>query len=363
MQPRIVFRTHYQVDEPAYMEFLIKLCTTPVQSTYAEVVAQRLAQEITSRGKKLNVAAGRYAVDLAKDLGLITDNHTWTDKGHLVDLIAEVNGSELEPQLNLTLPEKLLHFRIFIEADGAALLFIARRFIESTSVGNSDTTWNIFAKEMFVEIYTEYLAITNNTADRVALRRMIDRIRVEGYQGNSGSHKVFIHMQTLHRLGFLDSLTSRKYQLPAHLPGIQTGLEILCAQVPNILSLERVINEHKWMNVAVKVFQIDCVEFSDNTSMPNSVSILPLMVSIYQRIMSTGISLCSLLTLIEATQIEVIVRKSLFLNYDQAMNLIIVAQKEHLRDIRFHVDRRGQPAFVKLSDEIVATYLAQKGST
>ena len=132
------------------MEFLIKLCTSPVQSTYREVAAQKLAREITVRGGKLNVDAGGYAVDLANDLGLLTSNNTWTDKGHSVNLVAEVDDGKLEEQLELTLAEKLLHFRVFLESDGAALLFIAHRLTQCGSVVGSETTWNLWAKEMFV---------------------------------------------------------------------------------------------------------------------------------------------------------------------------------------------------------------------
>ena len=68
MQPRLIFGTHYQVDEPAYMEILIKGCTSAIRSSYKEVVTRKLTQEIKSREKKFNAAAGGYAVDLAKEL-------------------------------------------------------------------------------------------------------------------------------------------------------------------------------------------------------------------------------------------------------------------------------------------------------
>jgi len=363
MQPRIVFRTHYQVDEPAYMEFLIKLCTSPVQSTYPEVVAQKLAGEITTRGGRLNVAAGRYAVDLARDLRLITPNNTWTDTGHLVNLIAGINDDPLEEQLKLTLPERLLHFRVFLAEDGAALLFLARRLVQYGSVANSDATWNSWAKDMFVEVYSKYLAITNNTADRVKLRREVDRIKVQGYEGNSGSHKIFIHMQTLYRLGLVtrpDSAGSRAYQLPDRQQGTRSDLGILLDEVPDVDSLEKVVNTHKWIEVAARVFQITHVHPFENTVKLSAEKVLLLMIPYYRRIMSTGTPLCPLSTLVEAIQIDLLTGKSKLLTYDEAMNLIVAAQKERPKDIRFHVDRRGKPAFVKLSDDVVEIYSAKK---
>ena len=119
------------------MEFLVKLCTSPVRSSYREVVAKKLAAEInqrcTARGEErgiqgFNEKAGEYAIDLGRALWLINENHTWTERGQLLDLIADVdvNGASPEQQIALNGAEKLLHFRIFLEGDGGALLFLAR---------------------------------------------------------------------------------------------------------------------------------------------------------------------------------------------------------------------------------------------
>lgn len=380
MQPRIISRTHYQVDEPAYMEFLIKLCTSPVQSTYSEVVAKRLAREIRARCKpKANEAlsndvksdkqsdknvgkggfnedAACYAVDLARALRLITQNNTWTDKGHLVNLIANVDDGEPHEQLMLNLAEKLLHFRVFLEADGAALLLIARRLLQHESLSDSDITWNSFAREMFIEVYSDYLVITNNTAERVALRREVEQLKAKGYKGKTGSHKAFIHLQTLYRLGLVDSASPRKYQVPNHRQDMRSGLEILANEVPDVLSLEQVVSAHKCIEAAARVFQITCVPYPGISLKPATEKTLSLIMPYYQCIMSTGVPLCPLSTLIEAMQIKLLEEQSQLLAYDDAVNLVTEAQKARPKDIRFHVDRRGQPAFIKLSEDVVKTY-------
>jgi len=362
MRPRIVFRTHYQVDEPAYMEFLIKLCTSPVQSTYRELVAQKLAREIKTRGGKLNEDAGRYGADLAEDLGLITSNNVWTDKGHLVDLIASINYGTLEEQLKLNLAEKLLYFRVFLEADGAALLFLGRKLVECRAVANSEATWNALAKEMFVEIYSNYLRLTNSTSERVELRRMVNRINTQGYKGNSGEHKIFVHLHTLYRLGLIirpENGRSRAYQLPDNAQGKPRGLEILLNEVPDMLSLEKVINTHRWIEIATKVFQIDRIHSPVGTAYPNTEKVLSLVMPYYEQIMSTGTPMCPLSTIIEAILIDQLANKSLLLSYNDAMSMIVAAQKERPKDIRFHVDRRGRPAFLKLSEDIVEACFEQ----
>jgi hypothetical protein len=357
MQPRIVFNTHYQIHEPAYMKFLILLCTSPVQSNYREVVAEKLGREITTRGKKLNAAAGGYAVDLAKDLGLITPNNTWTEKGHLVNLITIIRGGDLENEFELTIPEKLLYFRVFFEGDGAAFLFIARRLLKYGSVADSDTDWNIWAKEMFVEVYSEYLSITNSTSDRVALRRVIDRLNARGYDGNTGSHKILLHLQTLYRLGLVirpEAMGARATQLPKYSDGERIGISVLLDRVPNVVALEKVVNAQSWIEVAADVLQLTSNPYPvEETRIGNTLSLL---IPYYRRVMSTGISLCPLSTLIESIQIELLSKRALLLTHSIASNLILASQKERPKEIRFHVNRRGQPAFVKLSDDIVKMF-------
>lgn len=352
MQPRILFRTHYQVDEPAHMEFLVKLCTSPVQSRYREVVARKLSEEITTRRrKKLNEDAGAYAVDLGKDLGLLTENHTWTELGHLVGLIAEIQDGDWEEQIALTLPERLLHFRIFLEADGAAFLHIGRCLMRD-NILPSDLNWNSFAKEMFIAVYSEYLSHTTLTSDRVELQQIIERIKLNGYQGNSGNHKCFIHMQALNRLGLVERVdpAEHKYRLPQLSPGKPSGVEILIKEIPDVFSLEKVVKSHCWIEVAAKVFQIASTASDDDRA------ILSLMVRYYEQIVSCGTPQCPLSTLIEATQIELLAKRSRLLTHNVATKVIMAAQKQSPKDVRFHVDRHGKPAFMKLSDTFVARY-------
>jgi hypothetical protein len=357
MQPRIAFRTHYQVDEPAYLEFLVKLCTSPVRSAYREVVAQKLADEVARRGKEFNTAAGEYAVDLAKDLGLITENHTWTDGGHLVNLVAQTNEGVWEQQLPLTLPEKLLHLRTFLEGDGAALVFLARRMVETRSPVTADTTWNALAKDMFVEVFSNYLAITNNTADRVKLRREIERLRAAEYKGNTGPHKVFVHLQVLYRLSLIervDGVRSRIYQIPQTPRRTHCGLVVFTETIPDVAGLELVLKDHKWIEVAAKVLQIDATPWTATSDLA------PLVAPHYERIMATGAPLCPISTLMEAVQIELLSQESRLLPWSKAVEAMERLQKQHPKDIRFHVDRRGQPAFVKMSDAFLADCVEQK---
>jgi len=354
VKPRVLFRTHYQVDEPAYMGLLIKRCTSPVQSAYREVVAKRLATEIRARGKPFNVAAGGYAVDLARGLEVLTDQHVWSDRGHVVGLIAGVEGDNWERELALTLPEKLLHFWLFLEADGAALLFLARRLVDWGRLGDSESSWNTTAQEMFVSIFSDYLMIIGNTSDRVKLRSEIDRLKVKGYEGKSGAHKAFVHLQTLHRLGLVNrasAASSRVYEWQAG-GDTTTGLVALLSAVPDVPTLETVVKNRGWVHVAAKVFGISDKNRS-TANKPSNEGLGAIFATHYRRIAETNVPLVPLSTLTTATQIHLLGgTPPIVASYEELLDTMKMLQTRAPKDIRFHVDRRGQPAFVRFSDSI-----------
>lgn len=356
MEPRLVFGTHYQVDEPAYMEFLVKQCTSGVQSRYKEVVAQKLTQEIRKRGRCFNESAGGYAVDLARGLGLVTPNCVWTDKGVLVQLIAETTDEELEKQLSLTLPEKLLHFRIFLEGDGAVFLYLGRYLVENGCLPAPGTSANSLVQGMFVEILSDYLSITNNTADRVALRGRIEQLTRKEYQGHTGDHKLFVHMQTLYRIGLAEKRdpASRVYCLPEAAQGTAQGLSIMLSEIPDILALEKIVSSHRIVEISATVLQIPSTLWGKD----HREKTVRMLAQFYGQVLQSGIPLCPLSTLLEATQIALLAQ-GVLLGYDRGLNLVTEMQRRYPKQVRFHVDRRGQPAFVKISEHMLKELVSE----
>ena len=88
MQPRLLTRTHYQVDEPAYMGLLCRLCASGSRSAYKEVIAAKFAEQMGSRGKRFNEPAAGYAVDVARALDLLTPQNVLSAKGQMLCLLA-----------------------------------------------------------------------------------------------------------------------------------------------------------------------------------------------------------------------------------------------------------------------------------
>src|SRR5207302_9409596 len=247
-------------------EFLVKLCSSPVQSSYREVVAKKLADQIEARCKVelsgeegikgFNEKAGEYAVDLARSLEVINDNHAWTEKGHLIGLIADVAKKTPTEEVELNPAEKLLHFRIFLEGDGAAFLFLAKYFLANESIQSihSPEAVNPLAQDMFVDILREYYSLTTAPTDRLKLRRHLEAVKTKPFRGKGGTHKIKLHVHTLYRLGLLNSDGS-SYQLPKPEREV-SGLATLIRRIPDVATLEKSIQLKQWAQIAAEVFNL-----------------------------------------------------------------------------------------------------------
>jgi hypothetical protein len=357
MRPRVIYRSHYQVDEPAYLEFLIKKCTSPVQSTYSERVAQRLSDFVSTR-REFNISAAGYALDLARGLGIINDNNTWTEKGHLLGLYASVDPERpIDVEYELDPRERLVHFRLFLEGDGAVMLYIARRaadqkgpipaYPSETDGGRSVHDWNRFAREMFLHIYREYLAVTGDMSDRIEIRREVDRL-AKPFKGRTGVHKCLIHLQSLFRMGLLERSESQSQREYIASDSTADGLRALINHIPDVRALEETVLEGTWAEAAALAFHLGRGEE------PTQSAVRSLVAAFYRRMVETGIPFCSLSTLVDAVQVHLLSSGARLVKRDKIVDDLTRLQKERPKDVRFHVDRRGRLAFVKMSPQLVS---------
>jgi hypothetical protein len=343
----LLARTHYQVDEPAYAELLVLRATSPVQTSYRERVAQRFAAELRQRGKAFNDAAGGYAVDLGRGLGVLTDQHAWTASGHLLALIATVGDGPIDEELELLPAERVLHWLLFLEADGGALIYLAKRLRDDGSIDGHEPSWNEIATSMFDDVLSYALGTLTLTADRVHVRQQLDRLRSAPYRGKSGAHKLFLHLQTLCRLGVAEraggGTLARQYRAPED----PEPLERFLATFPDLAALDDHLR-HKRLFAAVAAVAADT--YRETSLGPDAA--LRSVAEPYTRVAATGAPIAPLWTLIRAVQIELLVRHGELWTDDQALGALQEAQRERPKQVRFHVDRSGQPAFLRLSREV-----------
>ena len=344
MEPRIVTRTHYQVDEPAYLRHLILDCTSPTQSSYSDVVAKRLMKE-----SSLNSAAARYAVDLGRSLNLINDNLVWTDVGHLFNAISAVPHNR---SLELTEKERIFMFRVFLERDGAAFLFLVRSVLEDETLPKEGQNWNELANQMFVDVYSCYLALEDDPSARVRMRQVIDRRKSKPFSGKSGSHQCFLHAQTMYRLG----LFSRNEKKGARRYDVHTDVNYRASQglvdaLPDISALERLVKERSWAAVAYTTICRTTTEELGQRSSGTFGRLISEVRRIYDNVVGTGASLCPIRTLVETFQIEQLAAGQEPVSFETAEEELKELQRTRPRAVRFHVDRQGRLAYLKLGDD------------
>ena len=350
---RLLGRTHYQVLEPALLRLLIQTCTSPVNSAFRDQVARRLSsshrdvQQMTQIGphKNLNLGAAGYAVDLAKALRLVHPNLVWTNLGHLLNLVAGCRTTESWRKLNDA--ERVVFFRLFLEYDGAALIFFAKKIEEQSVVPDRGESWTKIAQTLFQNTYEEYLKFLADTKSRVRLRQLLEKRRRHPFHGKSGAHQSWLHIHALHRLHLVEQVeagSARIYRRKSQTGRTQTPTQRLIGAIPDLMALERVVDADMCYEVVAEV-----LGYVDSGQDVLDKEFVDKVRSIYDNVMATGIVICPVQTLTEAIQVQSVIEHRKPPRAQSILARFKKMQRDSPRDIRFHVDRSGFPAYIKMA--------------
>ena len=129
-----------------------------------------------------------------------------------------------------------------------------------------------------------------------------------------------------------------------HVPTRTTPTARLLGLLPGARELERTVSAGRLYDIVGEIFGRALRRRDDD---PDSFAAT--VRRLYERVMSTGVSLCSLQTLTEAIQIESLVRGHEPPRAQDVLNQLRSMQREAPRAIRFHVDVSGRPAYLKMS--------------
>ena len=321
---------------------VVRACTSPVQSSIRDNVALKLAG-VSRFG--LNLAAAGYAVDLAKSLGLLQDNLVWTNLGHLLNLVYDDERSIDDGILS---DRQICFFlRTFLEYDGAAFLHFARRIEADGSVPKGgQERWPDIAQSLFRETYAEYLNLATAPQDRIRIRQLDERRRARPFRGNSGRHQCFLHLQALYRLGLIASASAneRTYSRVRPFPASASPTARLLGLIPDAPELERAVSAGRLYDVVGELSARPLLHRDIQAD-----ALAAMVRRLYKRVVSTGVSLCSLQTLTEAIQIESLALGQRPPLAQDVLNHLRSMQRDAPRAIRLHVDVYGRPAFLKMS--------------
>ena len=340
MRVRVLFRTHYQIDQPAHFYGLVSDCTSATKSEYPERVAKRLANMLD-----FNEAAALYAVDLARLAELVTDRMVWTPLGISVGLLVRHSRDLRNTNFELTAVEQMLALRVFLESDGATLLWLARRMLEATEadVLTEDVANKISAK-MFPSIYDEYLQVIQGVPERQNLRAERDRIRSKGFTGKTGKHKLWLHFETLNKVGLCrrtEEERARTYACPTGTG--ESALRNLVRMLPDVMVLEKRASATELSDISAaiirEVLQLNATKIADADTRNR-------LLGAIREVRELGMNLCPISSVIDMVTFRG-VSEGISMPTAGALRLMITQMnREDPRHVRLHVDRNGRPAFV-----------------
>ncbi len=251
MTPRLLTRTHYQIDELAYLRALVLRCTSPTRSEYRERVAAQLVSNARDCGNNINVAAAGYAIDLGRATGLINSNNVWTDRAHLLNLIAK---TDQRPGPELSAKEQIFFFHLLLASDGAAMIYFLRE-LKTRGRLPDVKDWNVIANDLFLWALRQYYELTTDLAQRTHLRQLIHNRQAKPFSGRSGEHQCYIHLQSLYRLGLVGKIAGEGTRTYVLLDSSSDGSVIdVLAELNDIEALERAVKDRLWVKYANRIY-------------------------------------------------------------------------------------------------------------
>jgi hypothetical protein len=244
-------------------------------------------------------------------------------------------------------------FQLLLDADGAAIIYFLRELNTRRQLPDEGQNWNQIANDLFVWAFKAYYEFTSDLTSRTRLRQLIQKRQAKPFSGqHSGDHQCYIHLQSLYRLGLIGKSggeDSRTYIGTGSVG--QMSSDYLLHQLDGVEALERAVNEQKWGDFAARIY-------SPNLTLPRHQDesdhrFYDDVFAAYRRVSATGVPLCPLRTLINGAQIEEIARGERPEPFGVRLEALKRLQRNHPRQVHFHVDRLGRPAYLKLNPDLV----------
>ena len=342
MEPRILLRTHYQAHEPAYLELVVTKCTSATVSVHKVTVVDRLFRMIDGK-KKFNRDAAGYVVDAAHHLGLLTDRYTWAPTGTLIALTSDLKEYSRGGVEELDIGRRLAHLRLFLDGDGAALWYLMRELRDQGSITSGGEGANRIANEMFPEVYRQYFELSSSPSDRIRLRGKIGQLRQRPYRGHTGKHKLLFHVNMMHRLGWLDrpDPVRRVYSLSG--AGVR-AMRVFFEHVRTVGDLERRLRNDEAMTFSGRLLAGAPLQPEDR----GVEAFAALLTGMYQKVIDLGFSIAPVTLLIELVQHHLFTR-GIELSYKSASEMLEGFRAMDSKRVRYHVDRKGRPAYLLIT--------------
>jgi len=238
--------------------------------------------------------------------------------------------------------EERLYLKTYLIGAGALLVKFTTWLLERGSTTAEQLRKGSIIEHLMIDVLDDYLSLAREVRDRAAIRHEKDRLSREDYSSATKRHKRYPLLKTMLRLRLLRG-NADNGEVDQIQPDSSGRLAAMSRAVPNIEELERLIRSNKLQ----ETLDVEMREYARN-DLPMYQKPLALLHDAYSFAMELGMQACPL------SFLDDILRAAFPTSPGAqplgAEQLLEPAHKESPGEVRFHVDRRGQRAFVVLSE-------------
>jgi len=246
-----------------------------------------------------------------------------------------------------------MYLKYYLESDGAFLIHFARKVLDENGLSKHTLRYtNKGVEPIFENVLNEYLAIENDFRKKVQLENFSKLLQRGGYQSKVRIHKAFPHLDPLVDLGILDYDSKKRQYLPKMPEGSMT--KTFLQKFPDISSLEEVFlleegvkkTSSGYYERVAGLYNVSYRKFSrkDNGIISNEIT------KIYSKVKDKVTGLASIKTIKDIVCTLVLVNHRVLCEWSDIDEVLKEFKLEKGVNLRFHVDRAGEIAYIVLSE-------------
>lgn len=347
---RFMRTTHYQVGHPLFFGFLIHSCTSANRSMTERKVMACIHRTLKNHRYKCSREATKFLVRMARYMGFLGINHIWTWKGFVINYFERWNDVDryYEKTRIFPLSKRIIYLKYYLESDGAFLIHFARKILMENGVSKHKIRYtNKVVEPVFEDVLREYLAIERDFRKRVQLRTFLKWISGSGYQSKVRIHKAFPHLDPLVDLDIIHYNAEKHEYLPKIIEG-RNMTEMFLRKFPDIPSLEGIFLSHAcdYYERAAALYGVTYKECSQSQRGVISEEI----VRVYPEVRDEVTGLASIKTIKDIVCTLALVDHKVLYEWPDIDRVLKELKKEKGANLRFHVDRTGEIAYIVLSE-------------
>jgi hypothetical protein len=291
---------------------------------------------------------------MARDFGFLTENWFWTWRGHVINtIVSDLQKPDTNAFLNLEPVERIMYFKYYLEADGAALLLLAEKLLQTGCLSWSDFVKTPIVEQLFLEIWQEYLDMTSDLRERITIRKHLSALARKGYDEDTRPHKVAPRLGAFTDFGLIEHrlVDTEKIFAPLQTEA-GSPLAALVTELKNIRTMEEQFDREEYFAVVAKVFDLGHRQYDTTVEQLLGQEILRAYAATRDQVVNLAPikAITDIVTARLLAEHDILIGQSIITQYLDNLS------SHHPYDVRFHVDRQGRRAYLVISDNLMGKW-------